>query len=208
MAIELTMPAVSPTMETGTLSRWLVKAGDSVRLGDIIAEIETDKATSEYAAAEAGVIAAILVPEGSENVLVGTVIATLAPAGTKDAAPAPPAPDATVVLPAPPTAPVVAPASPVPALAFANDTKDATPLARRLAWARGVSVAGIAGSGAHGRVTRADIGLSSLLVFPANVPAPAAPVPSSMFGRLSSVDSSCGRLDVWVPRWSGDRMFG
>jgi pyruvate dehydrogenase E2 component (dihydrolipoamide acetyltransferase) len=178
MAIELTMPAVSPTMETGTLSRWLVKAGDSVRPGDIIAEIETDKATSEYAAAEAGVIAAILVPEGSEDVLVGTVIATLAPAGTKDAAPAPPAPDATVVLPAPPTAPVVAPASPVPALAFANDTQDATPLARRLAWARGVSVAGIAGSGAHGRVTRADIGLSSLLVFPANVPAPAAPVPS------------------------------
>ena len=162
MAIELTMPAVSPTMETGTLSRWLVKAGDTVRPGDIIAEIETDKATSEYVAAEAGVIAAILVPEGSEDVLVGTVIATLAPVGTTDAAPAPPAPVATM-------------APPVPVLAFVDDTKDATPLARRLAWARGVSVAGIVGSGAHGRVTRADIGLPSLLVFPASVPA--APVP-------------------------------
>ena len=162
MAIELTMPAVSPTMETGTLSRWLVKAGDTVRPGDIIAEIETDKATSEYVAAEAGVIAAILVPEGSEDVLVGTVIATLAPVGTTDAAPAPPAPVATM-------------APPVPVLAFVDDTKDATPLARRLAWARGVSVAGIVGSGAHGRVTRADIGLPSLLVFPACVPA--APVP-------------------------------
>ena len=162
MAIELTMPAVSPTMETGTLSRWLVKAGDTVRPGDIIAEIETDKATSEYVAAEAGVIAATLVPEGSEDVLVGTVIATLAPVGTTDAAPAPPAPVATM-------------APPVPVLAFVDDTKDATPLARRLAWARGVSVAGIVGSGAHGRVTRADIGLPSLLVFPACVPA--APVP-------------------------------
>ena len=162
MAIELTMPAVSPTMETGTLSRWLVKAGDTVRPGDIIAEIETDKATSEYVAAEAGVIAATLVPEGSEDVLVGTVIATLAPVGTTDAAPAPPAPVATM-------------APPVPVLAFVDDTKDATPLARRLAWARGVSVAGIVGSGAHGRVIRADIGLPSLLVFPACVPA--APVP-------------------------------
>ncbi len=177
MAIELTMPAVSPTMESGTLSRWLVKAGDNVRPGDIIAEIETDKATSEYAAAVAGVIAAILVPEGSEDVVVGTVIATLAPAGTTDAAPAPPAPNATVVSPAPPPAPVVAPALPVPALAFANDTKDATPLARRLAWARDVSVAGIVGSGAHGRVTRADIGLPSLFVSPANAPAPVPPGP-------------------------------
>lgn len=164
MAIELTMPAVSPTMETGTLSRWLVKAGDTVRPGDIIAEIETDKATSECVAAEAGVIAAILVPEGCEDVLVGTVIATLAPVGTTDAAPASPAPIATV-------------APPVPVLAFVDDTKNATPLARRLAWARGVSVAGIVGSGANGRVTKADIGLPSLLVFPASVPAPAAPVP-------------------------------
>ena len=175
MGIELIMPAVSPTAETGTLSRWLVKVGDSVCPGDIISEIETDKATSEYVAAEAGLIAAILVPEGSEDVLVATVIATLAPVGTTDAVPSPPVPVATVAPPALSSAPVVAPAPPVPVLTFADDTNDATPLARRLASARGISVAGIAGSGAHGRATRADLGLPSLLMFPANVPAPAAP---------------------------------
>ena len=88
MAIELKMPALSPTMEEGTLAKWLVKAGDSVSSGDIIAEIETDKATMEFEAVDEGVIAEILIAEGTEGVKVGTVIATMA-GEDEDAAPAP-----------------------------------------------------------------------------------------------------------------------
>ena len=81
MSIELKMPALSPTMEEGTLAKWLVKVGDQVRSGDIMAEIETDKATMEFEAVDEGVIAEISVPEGTEGVKVGTVIATLAEEG-------------------------------------------------------------------------------------------------------------------------------
>ena len=81
MATELTMPALSPTMEVGTLARWLVKEGDSVEPGDLIAEIETDKATMEFEAVDPGVIAKLLVAEGSEDVAVGTPIAMLAEEG-------------------------------------------------------------------------------------------------------------------------------
>lgn len=81
MAIELKMPALSPTMEEGTLSSWLVKVGDTVSSGDIMAEIETDKATMEFEAVDEGVLAAIIVDEGTENVAVGTVIAMLAEEG-------------------------------------------------------------------------------------------------------------------------------
>ena len=88
MAIELKMPALSPTMEEGTLAKWLVKEGDTVKSGDILAEIETDKATMEYEAIDEGTIASILVPEGTDNVKVGTVIATIAGEG-EEAAPAP-----------------------------------------------------------------------------------------------------------------------
>jgi len=89
MAIELKMPALSPTMEEGTLAKWLVKEGDTVKSGDILAEIETDKATMEYEAIDEGTIASILVPEGTDNVKVGTVIATIAGEGEeKDVAPA------------------------------------------------------------------------------------------------------------------------
>ncbi len=98
MAIEIKMPALSPTMEEGTLAKWLVKAGDEVKSGDILAEIETDKATMEFEAVDEGVVGAILVPEGSENVKVGTVIATMAGEGG-EAAPAPVA--AAAAAPAP-----------------------------------------------------------------------------------------------------------
>ena len=80
MGIELKMPALSPTMEEGTLAKWLVKEGDTVKSGDILAEIETDKATMEFEAIDEGTIASILVPEGTDNVKVGTVIATIADA--------------------------------------------------------------------------------------------------------------------------------
>ncbi len=109
MGIELKMPALSPTMEEGTLARWLVKEGDEVRSGDILAEIETDKATMEFEAVDEGVIGRILVPEGTENVKVGTVIAVIGEEG--EAVPAAPAPPAVAEAPVAATAPVK-PASP------------------------------------------------------------------------------------------------
>ena len=107
MAIEIKMPALSPTMEEGTLAKWLVKEGDAVKSGDILAEIETDKATMEFEAVDEGTIGKILVPEGSENVKVGTVIASMAGEGG-EAAPAP-------VAAAPAPAPAAAPAAAKPA---------------------------------------------------------------------------------------------
>ena len=124
MAIDLKMPALSPTMEEGTLAKWLVKPGDTVKSGDILAEIETDKATMEFEAVDEGVIGALMVAEGTEGVKVGTVIATItgddepaAPAPAPVAAPAPaPAPAPVMAAPPPAPAPVAAPApAPVPA---------------------------------------------------------------------------------------------
>ncbi|MBD3734284.1 MAG: pyruvate dehydrogenase complex E1 component subunit beta [Sphingopyxis sp.] len=121
MAIELKMPALSPTMEEGTLAKWLVKEGDTVKSGDILAEIETDKATMEYEAIDEGTIASILVAEGTDNVKVGTVIATIAGEGEEAAAPAP----APVAAPAPVETP-----APAPALAAASAPAAPAPIAR------------------------------------------------------------------------------
>jgi pyruvate dehydrogenase E2 component (dihydrolipoamide acetyltransferase) len=96
MPIELKMPALSPTMEEGTLAKWLVKEGDTVKSGDLLAEIETDKATMEFEAIDEGVVSQILVAEGTDNVKVGTVIAVITgegeEAGSAKAAPAAAAP--------------------------------------------------------------------------------------------------------------------
>ena len=112
MAIELKMPALSPTMEEGTLAKWLVKEGDTVKSGDILAEIETDKATMEFEAVDEGVVGKILVPEGTEGVKVGTVIAVIG--GEGEAAPAP-APAAPAAAPVEAPAPVAAAERPAPA---------------------------------------------------------------------------------------------
>ncbi|RSV52311.1 biotin/lipoyl-binding protein, partial [Sphingomonas sp. ABOLD] len=108
MGIEIKMPALSPTMEEGTLAKWLVKEGDTVKSGDLLAEIETDKATMEFEAVDEGVIGKILVAEGTDNVKVGTVIAVIAGEGedvsSASAAPAPsptPAPAASAPAPTP-----------------------------------------------------------------------------------------------------------
>jgi pyruvate dehydrogenase E1 component beta subunit len=126
MAIELKMPALSPTMEEGTLAKWLVKEGDSVKSGDILAEIETDKATMEFEAIDEGTIGQILVAEGTDNVKVGTVIATITGEGEVAAAPAPaPAPVAAAPAPAveaKPAASASAPAAPAPAERAADPT--------------------------------------------------------------------------------------
>ncbi|MEP6784534.1 MAG: biotin/lipoyl-containing protein, partial [Sphingomonadales bacterium] len=125
MPIELKMPALSPTMEEGTLAKWLVKVGDTVKSGDVMAEIETDKATMEFEAVDEGTIASILVAEGSEGVKVGTVIATIA--GEGEDASAAPAPAPAAAAPAAPAAPAPEPVAPAvaPAEAGAAPNKNA-----------------------------------------------------------------------------------
>ena len=170
MPIELKMPALSPTMEEGTLAKWLVKEGDTVASGDVLAEIETDKATMEFEAVDEGKVAKILVPEGTDGVKVGTPIALIAgddeDVGAPAPAPAKPqkkeekaAPAAKAPAPAPPPqAPVETPAAaPQPARAEGDRIK-ASPLARRLAEAQGIDLASLKGSGPGGRIVRADLG--------------------------------------------------
>ena len=152
MPITILMPALSPTMEEGALTKWLVKPGDAVASGDVIAEIETDKATMEVEAVDDGVIGALLVAEGAQGVKVNAPIATLLePGEPADALAAPAA--APVTAPPPPIAP---PAAPVAAPGCAGRLF-ATPLARRIAAERGVDLAAVQGSGPHGRIVRADV---------------------------------------------------
>jgi pyruvate dehydrogenase E1 component beta subunit len=125
MAIELKMPALSPTMEEGTLAKWLVKAGDSVKSGDILAEIETDKATMEFEAIDEGVVTEILVAEGSEGVKVGTVIARIS-GDDEEAAPTKPLVSSAVETPAPAVIVAVPPPAPVAAPATTGETVKTT----------------------------------------------------------------------------------
>ncbi|KRA60036.1 branched-chain alpha-keto acid dehydrogenase subunit E2 [Caulobacter sp. Root655] len=162
MSIDILMPALSPTMEEGTLAKWHVKVGDTVKAGDVIAEIETDKATMEVEAVDEGVIEAILVEAGTENVKVNALIAKLAGEGESPApppskdAPAKAAPAAEAPKAAAAPAPTAAPA-PAAAAAPTGDRVLASPLARRLASAAGLDLKAIPGSGPHGRVVKADV---------------------------------------------------
>ena len=152
MPITILMPALSPTMEEGALTKWLVKPGDAVTSGDVIAEIETDKATMEVEAVDDGVIGALLVAEGAQGVKVNAPIATLLePGEPADALAAPAA--APVTAPPPPIAPPVADS----AAPGGAGRLFATPLARRIAAERGVDLAAVQGSGPHGRIVRADV---------------------------------------------------
>ena len=190
MPIEIKMPALSPTMEEGTLAKWLVKAGDSVKSGDLMAEIETDKATMEFEAVDEGVIAEIVVPEGTDNVKVGAVIAILAGEG-EDASAAKPAPAAKQEAPkaeAPkeetprPAASTSTPA-PASAPAASGERIKASPLARRIAAEKGVEISALNGSGPNGRIVKADVEgakpgaapAKAGTVSTAETPAPAAP---------------------------------
>jgi pyruvate dehydrogenase E2 component (dihydrolipoamide acetyltransferase) len=175
MTIELRMPALSPTMEEGTLAKWLVGEGDVVRAGDIMAEIETDKATMEVEAVDEGTIGRILVPDGTEGVAVGNVIAILLEEGEGDAeleaavaaasaAPAKPAaePQKAEVNE---TAPVLQAVDPEPAAppptpsapALTSDRVKASPLAKRLAKESGIALEAVVGSGPRGRIVKRDI---------------------------------------------------
>ena len=197
MPINILMPALSPTMEKGNLAKWLKKEGDKVKSGDVIAEIETDKATMEVEAVDEGTIAKILVPEGTQDVPVNDVIAVLAGDGEDvkaagaGAASAPPKPAAAAEAPAAAKpAPAPAPAAkapPPPAAAPAPQAVPAaqanghrrifsSPLARRLAKEAGIDLARITGSGPHGRVIARDVeGAKSGKGLKAPAAAPGAP---------------------------------
>ncbi len=181
MPTEILMPALSPTMEEGTLAKWLVKEGDTVSSGDILAEIETDKATMEFEAVDEGTIGKILIEEGTEGVKVNTAIAVLLEDGESAddlAAPAAAAPAAEPAdAPAAEAAPAsAAPASPAPAAPAAQDGTRifASPLARRIAADKGIDLASLTGSGPHGRIVKADVEAASAKPAAAPASAPAA----------------------------------
>jgi pyruvate dehydrogenase E2 component (dihydrolipoamide acetyltransferase) len=207
MPINILMPALSPTMEKGNLAKWLKKEGDKVKTGDILAEIETDKATMEYEAVDDGTLAKILVPEGSADIAVNQPIAILATEGedvkaaasgapAKAAAPAaqpakaaspPPAAAPAATAPAASASVASAPASASKAPATAPATNGhagrifASPLARRLAKTAGIEIGRIAGSGPHGRIIARDVEAAksggTALRAPAAAPSAVAPAP-------------------------------
>jgi pyruvate dehydrogenase E2 component (dihydrolipoamide acetyltransferase) len=170
MATQILMPALSPTMEEGTLAKWLVKEGDTVKSGDIMAEIETDKATMEFEAVDEGIVGKILVAEGTAGVKVNTPIAVLVEEGEDaSAAPAPAAPVAAAPKEAAPAA-VAASAPAAPKAAGARVF--ASPLARRIAAEKGIDLTSLSGSGPHGRIVKADVEAAK----PGSVAAAAAPM--------------------------------
>ncbi|TDE40332.1 pyruvate dehydrogenase complex dihydrolipoamide acetyltransferase [Antarcticimicrobium sediminis] len=178
MPTEILMPALSPTMEEGTLAKWLVKEGDTVTSGDLLAEIETDKATMEFEAVDEGVIGKILVAEGSEGVKVNAPIAVLLLEGESaddigTAAPAAaPAPAAKAEA-ASAAAPVAAVKSAPPAPSVGGERVFASPLARRIAADKGLDLSQITGSGPHGRIVKADVQSASAAPKAATAAAPA-----------------------------------
>ena len=185
MAINILMPALSPTMTEGKLSSWLKKEGEAVKAGDVIAEIETDKATMEVEAVDEGILGKILVAEGTEGVAVNAPIAVLVAEGE-----AVPQGAAAAAAPAPaPAAPAATPAAPQAAASSlaASPTGGtgnrifASPLARRIAKEDGIDLAGVKGTGPNGRIVRADVETAKAAPAPAAAPkaAPAAaPVPA------------------------------
>jgi pyruvate dehydrogenase E2 component (dihydrolipoamide acetyltransferase) len=211
MPIDVLMPALSPTMEEGTLAKWHVKKGDTVRSGDVIAEIETDKATMEVEAVDEGVIEEILVSEGAEGVKVNTPIARLSGEG-ESAASAPAEAPKAAAAPTSDTESARAereqmtdpvqkgqPAAPAPepqkAAAFEAPRGPrifASPLARRIAEQKGLDLSAIQGSGPHGRIVKADVDKAQPGQGPAQAapsgPAPAAPAAAAAPRQVQSLE--------------------
>ncbi len=213
MPIEILMPALSPTMETGTLAKWLVKEGDTVASGDLLAEIETDKATMEFEAVDEGTVGKLLVTEGSEGIKVNTVIAILledgetaegitAPTGAPQA---PQAPDAVAE---------VAPSSGV-SDSGASDSgaskKTATsaahgprifasPLARRIAADKGLDLAQITGSGPRGRIVKSDVEATTSTTSTAPAPAPSPAPQASQATALATGPSADAVMRMYAGR--------
>jgi pyruvate dehydrogenase E2 component (dihydrolipoamide acetyltransferase) len=202
MSINILMPALSPTMTEGKLAQWHVKVGDAVKAGQVICEIETDKATMEVEAVDEGKIGQIVVPDGAEGVKVNAVIAILLEEGETalpaNAAPAPtpapkpaPAPASPAAAPAAKPAaappPASSPAVSAPAAAPTGGRIFASPLAKRIAAEKGIDLSAIKGSGPHGRIVKADIEHAKPIAAPAppkaapaTKPAP-APTPQPVF---------------------------
>jgi pyruvate dehydrogenase E2 component (dihydrolipoamide acetyltransferase) len=201
MATEILMPALSPTMEEGTLAKWLVKEGDTVSAGDLLAEIETDKATMEFEAVDEGVVGKLLVAEGTEGVKVNTPIAVMLDEGesasdissapAKAEAPAAKQAEAEAEAEAAPQS--ASAAKPAPAAPKSGDGARifASPLARRIAADKGIDLAGITGSGPHGRIVKADVEGAKAGTAPAAAateaaaPKPAAPAAAVAAGPSS-----------------------
>jgi pyruvate/2-oxoglutarate dehydrogenase complex dihydrolipoamide acyltransferase (E2) component len=191
MPTELKMPALSPTMEEGTLAKWLVKVGDTVKSGDLMAEIETDKATMEFEAVDEGVITDILVAEGTDGVKVGAVIALIQ--GEDDG----PAPAPKVAVPAAATAPKPEPevvaATPAPAVAPAKSSGDrvkASPLAKRIAAEKGVDLTSVTGTGPNGRIVKADLD---------GAKEGARPAPGATATQTASTPTPAAAIDTGIP---------
>ena len=193
MPTQILMPALSPTMTEGTLARWIKSEGDSVEPGDIIAEVETDKATMEIEAVDEGVLGRILVAEGAEGVAINTPIAVLVGEG-EDAAAAAPPPAGNGAPPPPPSA-AAAPAPPSPPPPAAPEGRIfASPLARRMAAQAGIDLAALSGSGPRGRIVKRDIeaALDARAAAPPQPePAapPAAPAPAPPAGAVEIPNS-------------------
>ncbi|WP_018181593.1 pyruvate dehydrogenase complex dihydrolipoamide acetyltransferase [Kaistia granuli] len=192
MPINILMPALSPTMEEGNLAKWNVKEGDKVKAGDVIAEIETDKATMEVESIDEGTVGQIVVPEGAQGVKVNALIAVLLAEGEDKsaigsaapaaAAPAPAAAPAAAPAPAasaPAAAPAAAPAPAAVPAASSGERVFASPLARRLAREAGIDVSKVTGTGPHGRVVQADIEAAKKGGVAKAAPAAAAPAPAA-----------------------------
>ena len=192
MPIEILMPALSPTMEEGTLAKWLVKEGDTVSSGDLLAEIETDKATMEFEAVDEGVIGKLLVAEGSEGVKVNAIIAVLLEDGESadDIGTAPAAPAAAQPTAEAATAQAPVPSETIPApVATRSDAGTrifASPLARRIAGQKGLDLNSIKGSGPHGRIVKADVKNAT------STPAPIAEAAAAPTPVVSSTVTSAG----------------
>ncbi len=194
MPIKVLMPALSPTMTEGNLARWVKKEGDTVKAGDVIAEIETDKATMEVEAVDEGRIGKIVVPAGTQGVKVNELIAILLEEGENDnalasvtnasAAPAAKAPEAPKAAAAPAAAPQAIAAAPV-----AGTRVFASPLAKRIAKEKGINLSSVKGSGPHGRIVKADLENAKPGAAPAAAASPGASVPGegekvNAFGQI------------------------
>ena len=212
MPIQILMPALSPTMTDGKLAKWHKKEGDAVESGDVIAEIETDKATMEIEAVEEGVLGKILVAEGTEEVPVNQVIALLLEDGEDvtalegalegaaeapaPAAPPPPA-ESPAPVPSPPAAaPVPAPAAPAPQAA-AGGRVLASPLARRLAAEQGLDLSRVTGTGPRGRIVKRDIEGTPVGTAVAAAPGPAAQAPAAPAPPINRDDSLLGTMPAF-----------
>ncbi|MFO1036582.1 MAG: pyruvate dehydrogenase complex dihydrolipoamide acetyltransferase [Geminicoccaceae bacterium] len=211
MPIDILMPALSPTMTEGNLARWLKSEGDPIKSGDVIAEIETDKATMEVEAVDEGTLGKIVVPAGTEGVKVNAVIAVLLgegedasaakPSAPAEPSPAPaPAPTPAPAAAAPAAAPAPAPAPAAKTAANGSERVFASPLAKRMGEQAGIDLRSLKGTGPHGRIVKADIEAALASPRPAAAPAaraeaPAAPVQAPAPAPAAPVAAPTGAYD-------------